>query len=184
MTRRLPLRLRLASCLRRFRRREEGVASVEFVVVFPLLMMILFSSVELGVITLRQVMLDRAVDLTVRDIRLGTGGNMQHDTIRDAICARTGLVTTCTQSLRLEMVQLDPFNWAGVDTTPDCIESVEEVNPVTTFINGDSNDLMFLRACMSFSPLFPYWGLGDKLQKDGDGRIRLYAASAFVQEPK
>ncbi len=170
--------------LRAFRRNEDGNATVEFALLFPLMLMILFATVELGMITLRQVMLDRAMDMTVRDIRLGTGGNMQHDDIRDRICHRTGMIDDCAVSLKLEMVQLDPFNWSGVTSQPDCVDSIEQVDPVNTFVNGASNDLMFLRACMSFDPLFPLWGLGGSMQKDDDGRVRLFASSAFVQEPK
>lgn len=178
------LRRRLSANLSRFRQDETGTATIEFVFIFPLMLLILFSTVELGVINLRQIMLDRAMDVTVRDIRLSTGSNMQHDAIRDAICDYAGMIDDCATSLKLEMVQIDPFAWAPVDSTPDCVDSVEEVDAVTKFVTGDSNDLMFLRACLSFEPLFPHWGLADSIQTDADGRIRLYAASAFVQEPK
>lgn len=174
----------LPRALRRFRRDEAGNATVEFAILFPVMLVILFSSVELGVITLRQVLLERAMDITVRDIRLGTGSDMQHNEIRDSICNYSGFPGQCDVSLKLEMVQIDPFNWTPISGTADCVDSVEEVDAVTQFVNGDSNDLMFLRACLSLDPLFPYWGLADAFEKDGDGRIRLYAASAFVQEPK
>ncbi|OIQ29832.1 MAG: pilus assembly protein TadE [Alphaproteobacteria bacterium MedPE-SWcel] len=174
----------LITRLRRFREADDGNATIEFAILFPLMLLVLFASVELGLITVRQIMLERAMDLTVRDIRLGTGGNMQHDDIRDSICARSGFIDDCATSLRLEMVQLDPFAWGGVNSEPDCVSAIEEVEAVTTFENGGSNDLMFLRACMSFDPVFPHWGLADSMQKDSEGRIRLYAASAFVQEPK
>ncbi len=82
------------------------------------------------------------------------------------------------------MVQVDPFNWTGIDENPDCINAVEDVQPVRSFINGQSNELMFIRACMKFNPIFPHWGLGDSLDKDDLGRVRLYASSAFVQEPR
>ena len=79
------------------------------------MLMVLFAAVELGMINYRQIMLDRAMDMTVRDIRLGTGGDMQHDDIRDTICARSGFIkmAECNVSLKLEMVRLDPFNWGG-----------------------------------------------------------------------
>ncbi|NIZ13464.1 TadE/TadG family type IV pilus assembly protein [Phaeobacter sp. HF9A] len=175
---------RIRATLRRFRRRQDGAVTIEFVIIFPVMLLILFSTVELGVINLRQIMLERAMDMTVREIRLGTGGNMQHDEIRDRICDYSGTIRNCATSLKLEMVQLDPFNWTSVDATPDCIESIEESNPLINFKNGGSNDLMFLRACLNITPLFPGWGLGKAFQKDGDGRIHLYASSAFVQEPK
>ncbi len=175
---------RVTQTLARFRRNEDGNATIEFVMLFPLMLLVLFSTVELGVINLRQIMLDRAMDITVREIRLGTGTNMQHDEIRDSICANSGVIDLCATSLKLEMVQIDPFAWPGVNSDPDCVDSVEEVDAVNTFVNGAPNDLMLLRACLSFSPMFPYWGLAKSIKTDDDGRIQIYAATAFVQEPK
>ena len=167
-----------------FRRREDGNATVEFAIVIPAFMLILLSTVELGLITIRQSMLERALDQTVRDIRLGTGSDFQHDDIRDSICDRSGFISDCDTSLRLEMILVDPFAWTAIDDQPDCVNSVEDVQPVRSFISGASNVLMFLRACMKFDPVFPNWGLGDNLGKDGDGRVSLFASSAFVQEPR
>ncbi len=170
--------------LRQFRQREDGSFAVEFVILFPLLMLILFTTIELGLIQVRGSMLERSLDLTVRDLRLGTGTGMQHDDIRDRICERTGFIDNCALDLRLEMVQVDPFDWTDIDPIPDCINSVEDVNPVRAFENGQSNELMFIRACYKFDPMFPHWGLGEALAKDTDGRVKLHAASAFVQEPR
>ena len=175
---------RMTSLFRRFRGREEGHVTTEFAIMVPLLLVTMLSAVELGVMTLRYSMLERALDLTVRDLRLGTGAAQQHDDIRDTICARSGFIDNCNTSLRLEMVQVDPFNWVAIDETPDCVNTVEEVQPVRSFTSGQSNELMFIRACMKFNPIFPQWGLGDSLSKDADGRISLFAASAFVQEPR
>ncbi|WIY23817.1 TadE/TadG family type IV pilus assembly protein [Parasedimentitalea psychrophila] len=175
---------RIQQSLRQFRSRENGNVTVEFAIVVPLFLMILMSTVELGLITIKQSMLERALDMTVRDLRLGTGADQQHDDIRDAICSRSGFIDSCDTSLRLEMVQVDPFNWTGIDASPDCINAVEDVQPVRSFISGQSNELMFIRACMKFAPVFPQWGLGDSLDKDSGGRVSLFASSAFVQEPR
>lgn len=175
---------RLHQRIRSFRSREDGNVTVEFAIVVPLFLMILMSTVELGLITVKQSMLERAMDQTVRDLRLGTGSDQQHNDIRDSICDRSGFIDNCATSLRLEMIQVDPFAWTDIDGTPDCVNSVEEVQPVRTFTSGQSNELMFIRACMKFAPIFPFWGLGDSLEKDGDGRVSLFASSAFVQEPR
>ncbi|MGR3760179.1 TadE/TadG family type IV pilus assembly protein [Roseobacteraceae bacterium NS-SX3] len=189
---------RFQKSLLAFRRGDDGNATVEFAVTFPVLLIILLTTVELGLVTLRQSQLERALDQTVRDLRLSTGANLQHDEIRDRICSRSGFIDDCATSLRLEMIQLNPFIWAsgtattaedgstGFHTIPtegDCIDQVEDVQPVRNFINGQSNELMFIRACMKFSPVFPAWGLGKGLEKDADGRVSLFASSAFVQEP-
>ena len=179
-------RTSIPALVQKFRRNEDGNATIEFAILFPLMLMVLFAAVELGMINYRQIMLDRAMDMTVRDIRLGTGGDMQHDDIRDPICARSGFIkmAECNVSLKLEMVRLDPFNWGGIPPQADCVDSVEEADPLINFTNGGSNDLMFLRACASVDVLFPNWGLGEALQKDDGGRVNLYASSAFVQEPQ
>lgn len=175
---------RTAQSLRRFRACEDGNATVEFAIVIPAFIMILMSTVELGLINLRHSQLERALDQTVRDIRLNTGANKSHAQVRDEICDLSGFIENCATSLRLEMVQVDPFNWSPVDPDPDCVNSIEDPKPVRTFEHGKSNELMLVRACMKFNPVFPTWGLGESLYKDGDGRISLIATSAFVQEPR
>ena len=174
----------IQTALRRFRHREDGNATMEFAIIVPAFLLILMSTVELGVINLRHSQLERALDQTVRDIRLSTGADMQHDELRDAICARSGFIDGCSSSLRLEMLRLDPFDTVAIDSTPDCIDVVEDVQPVRSFENGQSNELMFIRACMKFKPIFPTWGLASHITQDDDGRIQLIASSAFVQEPR
>ncbi|MBT8154138.1 pilus assembly protein [Epibacterium ulvae] len=181
------IRSRLAQFVRRFRRNEEGSITVEFVIFFPLLLLILMTTIELGLIQMRGSMLERALDLTVRELRLGTGVAVTHDDIRDDVCSRAGFIDDCETQMRLELVQLDPFNWTDVvPEYPDCVDSIDAdtISPVRSFENGQSNELMFVRACIKFNPFMPTWGLGAALPKDADGRIRLYAASAFVQEPR
>lgn len=180
------IRFTLKDRLRQFRRNEEGSFAVEFALFFPLLLLILLTTIELGLIQLRGSMLERALDLTVRDLRLGTGSSFSHDEVRDNICERAGFVDDCQTQMRLELVQVDPFAWTDIDPVPDCVNTstVADINPVRSFENGQSNELMFIRACMTFNPFMPTWGLGAALPKDGEGRIKLYAASAFVQEPR
>ena len=48
---------RLGRFLRRFRRREDGNPTVEFVVVFPVFMILMVSAVESGLLMTRQMML-------------------------------------------------------------------------------------------------------------------------------
>ncbi|MEL0436127.1 TadE/TadG family type IV pilus assembly protein [Phycobacter sp. K97] len=175
---------RTISALRLFRQREDGNATLEFAIIIPAFLMILMSTVELGLVNIRQSQLERALDQTVRGIRLSTGAVAQHDQIRDEVCSRSGFIDNCATSLRLEMVRLDPFNWTGVSAEPDCVNRVEEVQPVRTFTSGQSNQLMLIRACMKFKPIFSDWGLGGSMGKDADGRVSLFAASAFVQEPR
>jgi len=170
--------------LRRFLRAEEGSATIEFAITFPAVLFLLLSSVELGFVTLNHAMLERAMDITVRDIRLGTGTAPQHDELKDLICERAGFIKECDVNLRLEMIQIDPRNWSSLPGDPDCTDQSEEVAPVRSFVNGLDNELMILRACAKISPVFPTIGLGENMVKDDAGQYSLVAMAAFVQEPR
>ncbi|UYV38637.1 pilus assembly protein [Rhodobacteraceae bacterium D3-12] len=164
--------------------REDGTATVEFAIVFPFFISLFLSSVELGMITLRHTMLERGLDLAVRDIRLGTGTAPQHDDIKDEICEYAGLIPNCAASLRLEMVQVDLRTAVAMPDDVDCVDTSKEVEPVRSFVNGQENELMILRACVKYDPIFPTSGLGKQLKVDGAGQAALVAMSAFVQEPE
>lgn len=173
-----------ASFLKRLWNKEDGTATVEFAIVFPFFISLFLSSVELGMITLRHTMLERGLDLAVRDIRLSTGTAPQHDDIKDDICEYAGLIPDCTVSLRLEMVQIDLRDSVSMPTDVDCVDASKEVEPVRSFVNGRENELMILRACVKYDPIFPTSGLGKQLDTDGAGQAALVAMSAFVQEPE
>lgn len=172
------------SRLRRFRRSEDGSSTIEFALTFPSLLFLLLSGIELGFVTLQHSMLERAMDMTVRDIRLGTGTAPQHDDIKDLICARAGFIENCSETLRLEMIQVDPRNWSAPPVNADCTDLSKPVQPVRNFEHGRNNELMILRACAKIEPIFPTTGLGANMQKDGAGYYALVSSSAFVQEPQ
>ncbi|WP_428928464.1 TadE/TadG family type IV pilus assembly protein [Marinibacterium sp. SX1] len=170
--------------LRRFGRSESGSSTIEFVITVPAMLMMLCSAVDLGFVTLRQGMLERAMDQVVRDIRLGTGSAPQHDEIKDLICTRAGFIADCGTSLRLEMIQIDPHDWQPPDSAADCTDKSEDVAPVRNFVNGLDNQLMIMRACVKVDPVFANFGLGANLAKDGAGQYSLISSTAFVQEPR
>ncbi|WP_170327377.1 TadE/TadG family type IV pilus assembly protein [Ruegeria arenilitoris] len=173
---------RLISALNKLHRQEDGSVTVEFAIVFPAILFLILSGVELGLVTLKHAQLERAVDLTVRDIRLNTGIDPQHDDIKSLICSRAGFIGNCEANLRLEMIRQDPFSSISVPATPDCTDLSEVARPVRTFQNGLENELMVLRACAKISPVFPTSAMGKALVND-EGQYALTATTVFVQEP-
>lgn len=165
--------------------REDGNATIEFVILFPLFLTLLASSAEIGMITYRHTMLERAVDLTVRDIRLGTGTAPQYTQIRNTICDRAPVIPNCQSNMKLEMIRMDLRNYVAPPAEFDCIDKAEEVQPVRTFQNGMENEMILLRVCAMFEPLFPFTGLGRDLKESTDtGFVAMVSSTAFVQEPK
>lgn len=171
-----------------FRSNEEGSATIEYAIVFPVFIMILLSSIEMGVITIRQTLLERGLDIAMREVRIGTGAQYSHNDIRDMICEGAVIFDDCEANLRLEMIPNSPRDYTPLPSTVDCIAhaagSNEILNPVRNFTRGQSNELMIVRACMLYDPVLPTSSLALERTTDQNGKSALVAVSAFTQEPR
>ncbi|WP_372520261.1 TadE/TadG family type IV pilus assembly protein [Roseovarius sp.] len=173
----------LPSKLARFWRGQAGNATVEFVLVFPVFLTLFLFSLELAIITLRHTMLERGLDIAVRELRLGTGSAPQHDEIKQIICDNAMIIASCESTLRLEMVRTNIRTLGSLPDDVNCVDQSEEAAPVRSFQNGQQNELMLLRACVKYSPLLPGMDLAQALDKDGAGQVAIVSKTAFVQEP-
>lgn len=180
-----------ARCLgprvRRFLRGGRGSATVEFVIVFPLFLTLLCSTAESGLLMLRQVMLDRALDIAVRDLRIGTWQEPTHDLVKRRICDAALMIPDCEDTVLLELREISTATWDLPATDATCVDRPAELNPMANmpdFRQGGGDALMLVRACAVFDPIFPGAGLGLDLVGDRDGNYALVSASVFVNEPR
>lgn len=173
----------LRKLLSRLWRKEDGNTGVEFMLVFPVYLALLGMSLELSLITLRHTMLERGLDIAVRDIRLGTGTAPTHDEIKQRICDEALIISNCGSNLRLEMMPTDIRALGALNDEADCTDQAQESNPVRQFTPGQQNDLMLMRACVKYDPLFPTWRIGRALDTDASGQAALVSLTTFVQEP-
>ncbi len=172
-----------ARYLRRFARDTRGTATVEFVIMAPVFFLVFMSSVEAGVLMVRNVMLERAVDLTVRNLRLGTWPTPEPALVKQSICDATLVIHDCMTSVLLEMRPVSTTTWAPLDPNAACVNRATRIDPLVEFKPGAQNEMMIVRACAIVDPVFPLTGLGLQLQKDTSGGYALTATSAFVNEP-
>lgn len=173
----------LKAHMQRFLRDDGGTASLEFVIVLPMYTAVIVMGVELGLVTMRHALLERGVDIAVREIRLGTGTAPQHDDIKDLICANSLMLLDCSNKLQLEMRSADIRAFNALDTSADCTDVAEPSKPVRQWAPGQQNELMLLRACFKYEPLFHDAFLGSALTTDASGEASLIVTSGFVQEP-
>ncbi len=176
----------IAKLLDRLKKDESGTASVEFILVFPVFLSLMLMSIEIGYITLRHTMLERGLDIAVRQVRLGTGDPGNHAEIKEVICENAGFLLNCDNDLRLEMKPVDLRGYAAFETAAKCTDNSEPVDPAVLtheFVFGGENDLMLLRACYKYKPFFPEGFLGKALTKDANGDAAIVTMTAFVQEP-
>ena len=168
----------------RFTRREDGAVTVDFVIVVPAFLMILVAGIESGVTLTRQVILDRALDIAVRDLRLGRIEDPSHAKLRTSICENVVIIANCETVLLLELVEVPTRPWDLPAPGTQCIDRDAEIEPEVTFETGGSNDMMLIRACVIIDPLFPTTPFGLGLPLDATGGYQLFAMAAFVNEPR
>ena len=94
---------------RAFRRllRDRGAATaVEFAFVAPLFFALVLSTFEVGWTMTQGMMLDRALDQTIRQVRLGGPDAPQtQEAIRGAICSKTPVILDCRSASRRRLPQ-------------------------------------------------------------------------------
>ncbi len=178
----------LLSLMRQFQRDERGVVTVEFVIIFPIFMVMFLMTYESGVISLRHFALERGVDLAVRDVRIGRMAVPTRDLLRTQICDYARLLPDCENQLQVEMVRRSLRSWTDVPTQVQCIDRGAAVQPVVQFTNGGNNELIFLRACIRLDPVMPTTGLGRTIVEANagsaaSGSYALVSTSGFVVEP-
>ncbi len=177
-----------AAALRRlagFGRDQSGAATLEFVIIIPAMFLFIANTVETSMVLTRGAMLDRSLDLAVRGLRLGTDAPPSFDQFRQDVCATSAFVPDCMDVLQIELRPYTAANLADMAEEVRCIDRGERIEPVneTNFVPGAANEVMLVRACATFEPMFPKAGLGAAMPKDEDGRYRISAVSAYVQEP-
>ena len=171
--------------MRRFFQREDGTATIEFAILFPAFMLILLNSVEAGVLMARSVMLDRAVDIAVRELRLGLPTPPGFEALKAGICARSAIIPDCLNALQVNLQPVPRAAWATLDPALDCRDRGASIDPVTEvdYDVGRNNDVMLMRVCVRVDPVFPAAGLGASLPVDATGAFALVSSAAFVNEP-
>ena len=163
--------------------RENGNATIEFVIIFPILMTLLISSVEFGILTMRKVMLESSVDRTIRDLRLGKLLDPTQASVRKEICDRASMIPSCEDRLIIELTPVNTNSWGVLREQTTCVSRDSALNPVVELNPGAAHELVLIRVCAVFDPIFPTSALGTHLVKQETGGYALTASSAFVNEP-
>lgn len=164
-------------------RGEAGTATMEFVLVVPVIMTIFMSSFECGLLMTREILLEEAVDITMRDLRLGHLPGVTDAQLKQQICSRTVIFPNCLVDMKVELDRINTTTWAMPSTNLACVNSNSPILPVTTLVAGQENDMMLVRVCMSLPAIFPGMGIALSMGTDALGNYNLEAASAFVVEP-
>ncbi len=180
--------IRLKTRIAQFSKGERGTVTIEFVLCFIAMMAILSTAIELGVVTVRQTVLDSRLDAAMRNVRINTGAGYSHSDLVDMICEDNALFGECEQNLRLEMTANDPRNYTPFSDSVSCVNREVAIDhPDNTnfhFTLGQANELVMVRACMLYDPILPSSLMALARTTTEGGRSALVSVSAFTQEPR
>jgi len=174
---------RLKTRLMRIVRREDGTASMEFAIVVPILLIIFMASFESGMLMVRHLMLTQAVDLTMRDLRIGKIKSPTASLIKQEICGHSSILVNCEANIHIELTPVSTSSWNFPSASTECIDRTQQIQPSQQFNPGTANEVMLVRVCVVQDAMFPTTGIGLALPKDAQGGYGLIAVSAFVNEP-
>lgn len=179
-----PAKFRPLSRLFRWLGRDDGNSTIEFVILFPVFVTLVLSSFESALLMTRQVMLERALDMAVRGLRLGTWPDIDHEEFKAIVCDRAGIIPNCDQVLLVELRAIPKTTWTLPSPNATCVDRSADIVPDVSFLQGPENEMMLVRACVKVDPFFPSTGLGLQLvEGSDDGGYALISTSSFVNEP-
>lgn len=171
--------------LQRFASSEDATATMEFVIVFPIIMMLFIAAFETSMILTRQVLLERSLDSAVRVLRLAKGVETSADGVRQAICDNTSVLQDCDELLTVDLQVIDRADYGLPADDQICANRGEDIviRPDNEFQPGVDNELLLVRVCMIVDRILPFSGFGLNLARDASGGIHMTAATVFVNEP-
>lgn len=150
------MRSKIKSTVSAFCRDTSGAATLEFVVLVPFLMIVIFMFAEIGILTGRKVLLKRGVSIAARDIRLGN--TVDEEAFRRTACRNAFLISSCFNELRVEMVPHDVASGQNPNSNVYCPNRFPDPNdaaPNNNYTNGVDGDIMIIKACLIVNPVFP-----------------------------
>ncbi len=176
--------------LKTFLRDDSGEAAIEFLLVFPILFLVFTASFESSMFMARYVMLERAVDKTVRLLRLGSFPSPTHQNLKKAICQEGMLIDSVSECMNSMKIWMQPVNTATFQMAAppkSCVDKAQPINtdepPSNEFSTGTDNDIMLLRICMKEDPMFPTTAVSVKMPVEADGSYVMLVTTTFVNEP-
>jgi Flp pilus assembly protein TadG len=167
----------------RLLRNRDGAIAIEFAMLAPLFVALMFSAFEVGWLMTKSTLLDRALDITIRSIRVGsaTAPTTQAEMVT-MICSYMYVIKDCTTKMTVEMTTItSASDFPTADAA--CVDRAKNITPVVSFSTGSRATIMYVRACLVTDALTPYVGVALNFSLDSQGGYNMVATSAFMNEP-
>ena len=169
----------------KFWKNREGVTAVEFAMIAPVFMSLLFSVFEMGVLMTKVTLLDLAAAEASKQIYIGAAasGTVTPEDLEETICETVSLIDkNCAGNLLLEMTPITDFS-SLPNSKAKCVDKSTRVKPLVTVNPGVSDGIVYMRICLTTEIVVPGLGLGFDLVKTETGKTQIVTDIAFSNEP-
>ena len=165
--------------LRRFARRDEGAAAVEFAMVAAPFLALMFAIMETALVFFAGQTLETAVADSARLIMTGQAQSQSFNAtaFKNSVCSKVGTLFNCQSGLYVDVKKYSSFG--AVDNSPPTIKPDGTID--TTYNAGGPGDIVVVRLMYQW-PVYASL-LGFNLSNVGGNKRLLIATAAFRNEP-
>lgn len=165
-------------------RDRRGSTAVEFALVAPAFLALMFSTFEVGWFYFVNSQVDAATLKAARLIRTGQAQSQGLDKNQffNAVCPPLRLFGDCNQIMTVEVETFASFTTLAADASPVVCrnDQPQDVNAIP-YSPGSDNDIVRLRICLIYKTINPL--IGVNLSDTEGGNRRLYGTYLFRNEP-
>ncbi len=176
----MPHPLTFVAALRRFRRNRRGSAAVEFAMIAPMFIALLFAILESAMVFMASQVLETATQDAARMIMTGqeqTAGKSQAQ-FKSDLCAKVNVMFDCTNGIVIDVESFPQFSTVSLSNP---IDANGNYTPPNNYVPGGPGDIVVVRAFYQW-PIF-VTGLGFNLSDVTANKRLLTATAAFQNEP-
>ncbi|MEM8637137.1 MAG: TadE/TadG family type IV pilus assembly protein [Pseudomonadota bacterium] len=164
-----------------FRRSTSGVTAIEFSIIAPVFLALLFALFELGLIFVRSASLDNALSASARLVY--TGQTPTQDQLENAICDRVLFMSNCKENITVEISVVSNFLERPENDLACRDSEAGNFSPAVRYDAVGSAQIAFMRVCLSTPLIAPGIGLGFHLPKTENDTYQIISSTAFLSEP-
>lgn len=172
------------SFVRRLARRlnthaSSGATAVEFAMIAPIFLLLLFAIFETGIIFMAQSVLQSAVNNAARTVKIGSAASMDATTFRNSICSQISVLMSCSSNLQIDLVSYGSFSSATYSSPLNPDGSFNSA--MSRYQPGSGGSIELLRASYAWPVVTPL--LTTFLVNMGNNSHLISASVAFRNEP-
>jgi len=175
---------RLCGGARRAVADKKGSTAIEFAIIAPTFLALMFSTFEVGWFYFANSQVDAATIDAARLIRTGQAQEqgLTKDQFFNQVCPHLAAFGNCTNTMTVEVQKYTSFAALAADNSPVvCRDAPQAAIDAITYNTGADEEIVRLRICLLYKTINP--AIGVNVSEGTTGKRRLYGTYIFRNEP-